>query len=57
MLFWLTCVRGEGMLTFPLSFTPVWTLVPKEERELSGDLVPVLDTLALGYGKVLGKGR
>lgn len=36
----------------------LWTLVPKEEFEgAKGDLVPVIDTLQAGYGKVLGKGN
>ncbi|KAK9448006.1 60S ribosomal protein uL15 [Limtongia smithiae] len=39
----------------------LWTLIPAESREKylaeSGDVAPVIDTLALGYGKVLGKGR
>lgn len=39
----------------------MWSLVPADEKKefpkQSGDLVPVIDTLALGYGKVLGKGR
>ncbi|KAL5499088.1 RPL28 [Sanghuangporus vaninii] len=37
----------------------LWTLVPKEEKEgLSedSDVVPVIDTLAAGYSKVLGNG-
>jgi large subunit ribosomal protein L27Ae len=34
------------------------TLVPKEEYSAaSSELVPVIDTLQAGYGKVLGKGR
>ncbi|KAG9045368.1 60S ribosomal protein L28 [Tulasnella sp. UAMH 9824] len=38
----------------------LWTLVPKEEFEAAQgkkDLVPVIDTLQAGYGKVLGKGN
>lgn len=38
----------------------LWTLVPKEEIEnLKPDsqVVPVIDTLQAGYGKVLGKGN
>nr|BAK06189.1 predicted protein [Hordeum vulgare subsp. vulgare] len=39
----------------------LWSLVPAEEKKdfpkATGELVPVIDTLALGYGKVLGKGR
>jgi len=37
----------------------LWTLVPKEELEKcqgNKDLVPVVDTLQAGFGKVLGKG-
>ena len=37
----------------------LWTLVPQEEREVlekNSDLVPVIDTLRHGYGKVLGNG-
>jgi large subunit ribosomal protein L27Ae len=39
----------------------LWSLVPASEKadfpKQTGELVPVVDTLALGYGKVLGKGR
>ncbi len=39
----------------------LWSLVPAESREkyLNGksDVAPVIDLLALGYSKVLGKGR
>ncbi|KAK9460037.1 60S ribosomal protein uL15 [Lipomyces oligophaga] len=39
----------------------LWALVPAEDREKylseSSDVAPVIDTLALGYAKVLGKGR
>lgn len=40
----------------------LWTLVPEEQREellssASSSNAPVIDTLAAGYGKVLGKGR
>ncbi|KAK9473300.1 60S ribosomal protein uL15 [Dipodascopsis tothii] len=39
----------------------LWSLVPAENREkylaAASDVAPVIDTLALGYGKVLGKGR
>lgn len=36
----------------------LWSLVSAENKEAaSGDAVPVIDTLAAGYGKVLGKGR
>ena len=37
----------------------LWSLVPKEEKEglaESSDVVPVIDTLAAGYTKVLGNG-
>lgn len=37
----------------------LWTLVPKEEKEgitSSSDVVPVIDTLAAGYTKILGTG-
>lgn len=34
------------------------TLVPESEySSASSDLAPVIDTIQLGYGKVLGKGR
>ena len=38
----------------------LWTLVPKEEKEglkESSDIVPVIDVVACGYAKVLGKGQ
>ncbi|CAO1620962.1 unnamed protein product [Sympodiomycopsis kandeliae] len=36
----------------------LWSLVSEEHKSLAtGDAVPVIDTLAAGYGKVLGKGR
>ena len=38
----------------------LWTLVPAEEKKgltESSDVVPVIDTLAAGYGKVLGNGQ
>jgi large subunit ribosomal protein L27Ae len=38
----------------------LWTLVPEEEKKgltESSDVVPVIDTLAHGYGKVLGTGQ
>ena len=38
----------------------LWTLIPDEEKKgLTGssDVVPVIDTLAHGYGKVLGNGQ
>ena len=43
-----------------LNLDKLWTLVPAEQREglsASSTEVPVIDTLAAGYGKVLGKGR
>lgn len=52
-------------LTRNLQWRPVvnldklWALVPEEEKKdlkEDSDIVPVVDTLALGYGKVLGKG-
>lgn len=39
----------------------LWSLLPEDMREKhlskSGDTAPVIDTLSLGYAKVLGKGR
>ncbi|KAK9317419.1 ribosomal protein L18e/L15P [Lipomyces starkeyi] len=40
----------------------LWALIPAEAREKylavsSDEVAPVIDTLAMGYGKVLGKGR
>jgi large subunit ribosomal protein L27Ae len=45
-----------------LNLDKLWTLVPAENREkyiasASTSAAPVIDTLAAGYGKVLGKGR
>ncbi|MCO5590173.1 hypothetical protein L7F22_044142 [Adiantum nelumboides] len=43
-----------------INLDKLWTLVPAEQRKgLKADSkeVPVIDTLAAGYGKVLGKGR
>uniref|UniRef100_A0A060T8D1 Large ribosomal subunit protein uL15 n=1 Tax=Blastobotrys adeninivorans TaxID=409370 RepID=A0A060T8D1_BLAAD len=45
-----------------LNLDKLWTLVPAESREkylssASASAAPVIDTLAAGYGKVLGKGR
>lgn len=37
----------------------LWTLVPVEEKKglsSNSDVVPVIDTLAAGYTKVLGNG-
>jgi large subunit ribosomal protein L27Ae len=42
-----------------INLDKLWSLVPEEEKkDLTEDseVVPVIDTLALGYGKVLGKG-
>jgi ribosomal protein L15 len=38
----------------------LWTLVPKEQKDgltESSDVVPVIDILQHGYGKVLGNGQ
>lgn len=38
----------------------LWTLVPEEEKEglaEDSEVVPVIDTLEHGYGKVLGNGK
>lgn len=45
-----------------LNLDKLWTLIPGDDREkylqsASADAAPVIDTLAAGYGKVLGKGR
>ncbi|TIA68870.1 hypothetical protein E3P92_03914 [Wallemia ichthyophaga] len=43
-----------------LNIDKIWTLVSEQDKsqtEKSSDLVPVVDTLHHGYGKVLGKGR
>lgn len=45
-----------------LNLDKLWTLVPEEKREeylknASASSAPVIDTLAAGYAKVLGKGR
>jgi len=44
-----------------INLDKLWSLVPAESREKylnrSQDAVPVIDLLALGYSKVLGKGR
>ncbi|PWN53280.1 putative RPL28-60S large subunit ribosomal protein L27a.e [Violaceomyces palustris] len=43
-----------------INLDKIWTLVPAEQRKgltASSTEVPVIDTLAAGYGKVLGKGR
>jgi large subunit ribosomal protein L27Ae len=38
----------------------LWTLVPEDERKgltSASEVVPVIDTLRHGYGKVLGNGK
>lgn len=45
-----------------LNLDKLWTLIPEEKRDeylknSSATSAPVIDTLAAGYGKVLGKGR
>ncbi|ODQ58371.1 hypothetical protein WICANDRAFT_80516 [Wickerhamomyces anomalus NRRL Y-366-8] len=45
-----------------LNLDKLWTLVPEDKKEQylsssSASAAPVIDTLAHGYGKVLGKGR
>ncbi|ANB13156.1 ribosomal 60S subunit protein L28 [Sugiyamaella lignohabitans] len=45
-----------------LNLDKLWTLVPEEKREKylaasSSSAAPVIDTLAAGFGKVLGKGK
>ena len=45
-----------------LNLDKLWTLVPEEKRDEymkspNPAAAPVIDTLAAGYGKVLGKGR
>lgn len=43
-----------------INIDKLWTLVPVTEREgltEDSEVVPVIDTLQHGYGKVLGKGR
>jgi len=53
-------------LTRNLQWAPIinvdklWTLVPAEEKEgltEDAEVVPVIDTLRHGYGKVLGNGQ
>ena len=53
-------------LTRNLQWRPIvnldklWTLVPEEQKKdltKDSEIVPVVDTLALGYGKVLGRGK
>ena len=45
-----------------INLDKLWSLVPAESREKylskqAGDVAPVIDLLALGYSKILGKGR
>merc|ERR1712000_561235 len=45
-----------------LNLDKLWTLIPEEKRDdylknSSSTSAPVIDTLAAGYGKVLGKGK
>jgi large subunit ribosomal protein L27Ae len=43
-----------------INLDKLWTLVPEEQKKdlrEDSEVVPVVDTLALGYGKVLGKGK
>lgn len=45
-----------------LNLDKLWTLIPEEKRDeylknSSSASAPVIDTLAAGYGKVLGKGK
>jgi hypothetical protein len=43
-----------------INIDKLWSLVPKEEREgitEDSEVVPVIDTLHHGYGKVLGNGQ
>lgn len=40
-----------------INIDSLWTLVSEQARKQTGALVPVIDTLAHGYTKVLGKGR
>lgn len=45
-----------------LNLDKLWTLVPEDKKDeylksASKSAAPVIDTLAAGYGKVLGKGR
>jgi large subunit ribosomal protein L27Ae len=42
-----------------INLDKLWSLVPAEQKKdlkEDSEVVPVIDTLALGYGKVLGKG-
>jgi len=55
--------RQPGRFWKPvINLDKLWTLVPAESREKylsksAGDATPIIDLLALGYSKVLGKGR
>lgn len=45
-----------------LNLDKLWSLIPEDKRDeylksSSASAAPVIDTLAAGYGKVLGKGR
>ena len=45
-----------------LNLDKLWTLIPEDKRDqylksASKETAPVIDTLAAGYGKILGKGR
>jgi large subunit ribosomal protein L27Ae len=45
-----------------INLDKLWSLVPAESREKhlsnkGGDVVPVIDLLAFGFAKILGKGR
>jgi len=55
--------KSKGRFWKPIiNLDKLWALVPEEKRDayVNGkktDTAPVLDLLALGYSKVLGKGR
>jgi len=43
-----------------INLDKLWTLVPEEQKKgltEDSEIVPVVDTLALGYGKILGRGK
>lgn len=43
-----------------INLDKLWTLVPEEQKKgltKDSEIVPVVDTLALGYGKILGRGK
>ncbi|CDH16004.1 probable 60S ribosomal protein L28 [Zygosaccharomyces bailii ISA1307] len=55
-------IQGNHFWKPVLNLDKLWTLVPEEKRDqylqsASKSNAPVIDTLAAGYGKVLGKGR